>query len=336
MAIMERTHRRLLGLLIVQVAVAAALAWAPWHPAASAASKTLLTFDKSAVDRLLIEGPDKARAELVRQAGLWDVAQADGFQADAPRVTRLLDQLSSVASGAPVATSAGAAERFKVADTDFERRISVETAGKPVAILLLGNSQGVRRSYARRSGETAVYAVDLATYDIPAKADDWLDKTALRIPRDDIVGLTLAGLTLKHAAPTADAGEPASAAKASTSAKAAPAWQADGLAAGESLDVKAVDRLAQSLAELSFSKVRSGDDAARKSLGDVELRIGVTRKGGQHIDYTVYKLPSGDERALVLSDRPETFTLTAQQAKVLAGAAARKVLTPETAKTAAK
>jgi hypothetical protein len=63
-------------------------------------------------------------------------------------------------------------------------------------------------------------------------------------------------------------------------------------------------------------------------LGDVELQIGVQLKQGQRIDYTLRKLPSGDDRALVLSTRPETFTLTSYQAQSLTDAAARKALAP--------
>jgi hypothetical protein len=85
-----------------------------------------------------------------------------------------------------------------------------------------------------------------------------------------------------------------------------------------------------------FNGLRGRDEQARKELGAVELRVGVRRRDGQRIDYTLRKLSAGDERALLVSSRPETFTLTQAQAKALGDAAARKALVPPPAASAVK
>jgi hypothetical protein len=54
----------------------------------------------------------------------------------------------------------------------------------------------------------------------------------------------------------------------------------------------------------------------------------VQRRGGPPVDYRLYKLPGGDDHALVVSSRPETFTLASWQARPLIDAAARTALAP--------
>jgi hypothetical protein len=339
MTTLTKTHRHLGLMLVAQVVLAALLGWWYWREPTSAAGQALLVFDKSAVDKLVIEGPDKTRIELLRRGGTdgkgaaWSVAQAGDFPADTSQVEQALGRLHGIAAGAPVATSGEAAERFKVADHDFERRITVEAAGKPLATLLLGRSQGARQTYARKAGANQVHSIDLAAHELPARADDWLDKAVLRTPLSDIAGMATDGLDLSRAVP-ADASTSTRGAPASAASAAAPAWQAQGLKPHERLDDAAAERLAQALADLRFSGLRGRDEQARKDLGGVELAVVVRRRDGQRIDYTVRKLPAGDDRALLVSNRPETFTLTQAQARALGEAAARKTLVPPPAATA--
>lgn len=56
------------------------------------------------------------------------------------------------------------------------------------------------------------------------------------------------------------------------------------------------------------------------------LALTVQRRSATRIDYTLYKLPAGDDDAPVVSSRPETFTLAAYQARPLLDAAARTAL----------
>jgi hypothetical protein len=335
------TQRHLALLLAAQVLLAVVLGWWQWREPASAAGQPLLVFDKSAVDKLLIEGPDNARVELLRKGGAdgkgaaWMVAQAGDFAADASQADLLINRLHGATAGAPVATSAEAAERFKVADAVFERRITAQAGGKTLGTLLLGTSQGPRQTYARKAGANEVHTVDLASHEVPVKAADWLDKALLRVPLGEIAGIALDGLELTQVAPPAPAASATAAASAATGAGSAPVptWQAQGLKPNERVDNAAADRLAQAIADLRFNGLRGRDEAARKDLGATELRIGVRRRDGRRIDYTLRKLPAGEERALLVSNRPETFTLTQAQAKTLVDAAARKALVPAAAAT---
>jgi len=359
-----RTHKALAALLGAQLVVAIGLAAWSARAAIAPAPTVLLAFDKDKADKLTIEGPDKTRVDLARKSGHWVVAQAGDFAADAGQVAQLLARLSALNPGPAVATSSQAAERFKVADSSFERRISIDVGGQSAGTLLLGNSLGAHQTLARKAGDPDVVGIDLPTYEVPAKADDWLDKTVLQVPRDQLATVEVAGLQLTHRVDTAAAvappaasaaavvaasattGAASSGASAATVAKAtapsadasatqaaapsaaasAPAWHADGLGEHEKLDTAAADKLAGVLADLRFNSLRGRDEAARKDLTTPELTLSVQRRGGQSVDYRLYKLPGGDDHALVLSSRPETFTLASWQAKPLLDAATRKAL----------
>jgi hypothetical protein len=353
----ERTHKSLAALLGVQLVLAAGLAAWSARGAIQPTPSTLLAFDKDKADRLTIEGPDKARTDLARKGDRWVVTQAGDFEADRTQVAQLLARLSALKPGPTVATSSEAAERFKVDDKSYERRISIDVGGKSAGTVLLGNTQGAHQTFARKVGDNDVVSVDLATYEVPAKSDDWLDKTVLQVPRGDLASVEVSGLKLMHQVNAAAAAAPAasavavtrtaSGATAGTAAPAAsaatdttlsppsaaasapaPAWRAEGLGDHERLDVAAADKLAGALADLRFNTLRGRDDAARKDLTTPELTLSVQRRGGQPVDYRLYKLPGGDDLALVVSSRPETFELASWQAKPLIDAAARKALAP--------
>lgn len=276
--------RNLALLLVAQVVLAAALL--AWQGRGGVAEpKPMFDFDVKAVDRLVIEGPDNAKVELQRRgsgdAAQWVVTQAGDFPADDFNVQRLLGRLHGLEVTNPVATSAAAAQRFKVSDEDFERRIQAEAGGKTVAALLLGSSQGSRQTSARKPGDDGVYAVDLATYEVDARSEGWLDKGLLRITGDNVTGVEVDG---------------------------------------KALDEEGVKRVAQALAGLYFQNLRGTGEEARKGLGKPELQLVVQRREGEPVTYTTYKLPDTEDRALVVSNRPEVFTLGAVQAGGLKGA----------------
>ena len=66
---------------------------------------------------------------LAKADGQWRIADAGDFPADAKRVEQLLERLGGLRTGTPVATSASARARFKVAEREFERRWQVGGLG---------------------------------------------------------------------------------------------------------------------------------------------------------------------------------------------------------------
>lgn len=314
---MKRPILSLTVLLAAQLLLAGGLALATVKRRGVPADAPLLAFDKAAADRVVVEGPAGAKVELVKADGGWKVASRGGFPADAAKVERLLDRLAALRRAEPVATSAEAAARFKVADADFERRVTVEASGKPVATALFGTSAAMRSVHARVAGSGDVQLAELSTWEAPAAPDEWLDKAVLRIPRGEIEAVIVGGVTLEKSAPAAETTPASSAASAAGGAPAAPTWRATGLPKGASLDPAAAEALVTAVADLSISGVAESQPA---SVPDT-LVVAVRRTGGATVEHRLAKPAAGADWTLRTSARPETLRVAAYAAEALQRAA---------------
>jgi len=299
-------------LLAVQLLVAGGLALASVQRRGGPTNTPLFAFDKAAADRIVVEGPAGAKVELVKAAGAWKVASRGGFPADAGKVERLLDRLAALRRAEPVATSAEAAARFKVADADFERRVTVEAGGKPVATALFGTTAAMRAVHTRAAGSGDIQLAEFSTWETPAAADEWLDKAVLRIPRGEIEAVIAGGVTLEKVAPAGEA------TPATDAAPVAPTWRATGLPKGSTLDAAAADALVRAVADLSITGVA---DAPAASVPDT-LVVAVRRAGGATTEHRLAKPAApGTDWTLRTSARPETLRVAAYAAEALQRAA---------------
>lgn len=332
---MEKTIRLLAVALAVQVLLALGLSFTGPDLSAPAAGKPLLAFDAAKVDHITIEGPAAAKVALVHGDGGWNLPDAAGFPADGDRVAELLKRLAALTGGTPLATTPGAQQRFRVSDADFERRITLSTGDKVLGTLYLGAAPNMRQIDARAADSEAIFAVELAAHEFPVKTDDWVDRGLLRLPRDEITAIDVAGLHLErrpHPVPAAGS-DAKGAADAKDQAEAAGTdaakghWQATGLAAGENLADAAVDTLAEKLADLTIGGVLGTEEKPEYGLGQPALSLKVTRSGGAQLDYRLGKAAQKDEYVLKVSSRAEYFRLPAYVADQFVKAAARETLT---------
>lgn len=312
---MKRAIWILATLLAVQVLLALVLYYTSPGLSTSAANTPLLATDISKIDRLTIEGEGNDRAVMAKVNGTWQLPDEFNFPADARKITQFLDTLKSIKLGTPVATSAGAIDRFKVAEKNFERRITLGRGNKTVAILYLGTPQGMREMHARRDDQKAVFAIRLASYDAPAKNDAWEDKDVLQMPKAEITGINAAGLLLKPTPATKDN-------KKATK----PDWQAEGLKAGETLKPEAADKLAELLANLRIGNVLGRTNKTTYGLDKPVLTLTLTKKDGKHINYHIGKMSDGSAYVLKSSARDEYFSLPTFSAEPLIDAAKRETL----------
>lgn len=314
---MNKTIGLLALLLAVQLLLALGLSRTGPDLTASAERAPLLAFDREAVDHILLEGPDDASITLKRADDAWTLAELDGFPADTTKVDQLLARLAELQGGVPAATSAAAHDRFRVAEDDFERRIRLSAAEESLATLYLGSSPGMGQIHARAGDSDVIQVVKLAAFDIPVKADAWIDRLMLRVPRQRIAAIEFDGLRIERAAGAAEGEE---------KDQPAPHWQAAGLAEGERLDQQAADTLAERLSELSIGAVLGREAKAEYGLSDPALELSVTAAGGEPVSYRIGKSADGQQFTLQASSRPEYFRVPSFTAEQLLEAASREAL----------
>ncbi len=188
---MQRTILLLSLALVLQIALVLGLRLAGGDPGAFEAGGTLLALSQEQIDQVQIDGSEQERVELRKVDGRWTLPGHHDAPADAQKVDSLISALLGVERSWPVATTDEAMRRFKVADTDFERRLLFKSGDKDLATLLLGSSPGFRKVHARLAGEQQVFDIPFSTYQASIKAPDWLDKTLLQLKTEQISAIDL-------------------------------------------------------------------------------------------------------------------------------------------------
>lgn len=244
------------------------------------AEEPLLAFQKDAVDRIRIED-GKQGVLLEKKDAHWELPDLKGFPASNDPVEALLTKLSGLKKGWPVATTAAAAEHFKVDDKDFERRITLSSKGSQVAQLYVGTSPGFRKVHVRPAGEDAVLAVPFNTWEASAKADDWLDKDILRLSEADIQKVELPDLVLQRDGDV---------------------FKLADLAPGEETYTQTARSLIGQLANLRIQSLLGSEDKPEYHQDSPTLEVTVTEKDGTQLTYRFSKPEEGAYYVLKRSD----------------------------------
>jgi len=262
------------------------------------------------VDRITIEGADYDTADLLRRGDGWVLPDRGDFPADARKVDDMLQRLLAIREDFPTESDPDALIRFKLADDDFERRITLANAGETLATLYLGSPEGPRQTHARRAGDDTAYAVAFGLFDAPSDSDAWTDKGVLQLAEGSITDIQINGLHL---------------AAAIDHASKTP-WQLRDGEPQQTLNVNAAARLAERLAGLRVEQVLSRETAPGDGLDAPKLRLSVTLKDGSRIDYRLGQAELTGFYTLKVSSWPEHFRLSGYVAHPLIEAARREVL----------
>lgn len=302
---MRRLAMILSGLLALQVAGAVALSLSGPDYGAFEPSEPLVAFDPEAVKEVTIEAEGGEAVVLQRQDENWMLPDLYGFPADGGKAAGLVKNLAALKRGLPVATSAAAAERFKVAEDAYERRIVLSGDDGRLGEILIGTSPTYRYVHARASGDEAVYSVQFATYEAGTKPTEWMDRDLLHVPEDEIERIVLPTVTLVR--------------------------QEDGfgieeLAEGEAEDEEAISSLIEKVARITFASVEGKGDEALARVGEPELRVEVERKDGPTVVYRLSKMTDGDDYLLATSTEDYLFRVADYTVKPLLEASREKLI----------
>ena len=223
---------------------------------------------------------------LERSDGQWRLPDLSGFSAEQASVVRLLERLSDLDKGWPVATTGSAARRFKVADTAFERKLTLSQGDETVAALFVGSSPGFRKVHVRVPGEEAIYAVEFSAFEVNAKPDDWIDKAVLSRRVEDIRRVDLPELSLSR-----EQGKLVVAA----------------LDPGEETVEEEAKRLVDRIAGLRIRSVLGTEEKPEYRQDQPALRVSVALESGDEQQYVFSKPDEADYYVLKASHRDEYF-----------------------------
>jgi hypothetical protein len=343
---MRRPIPVLLVILAAQLGLAALLAERKNPLAATTPQTPLIDASLDHVDHIVVEGQpakgasaDSARVELAKQKdGQWILTNYFDAPADKFRLSSVLDELVSLKRGLPIATSQEAIRRFKLADDNFERRVTLRSGDKALGTLYFGSSAGVRQTDARTNADHAVYDVQLATYELPTSPSDWLDQDILQRDPDSLSELEIDGggsalKLVRQAAPAsptkpattaagATPGKPSAAggaaasapgsrsstADTSASAKSSPPkiWVDTSLPKTQTIDTAHADTLARDVAELHIEGILGTSvlPAWQPEHPALTLHIRDSKHPDEMATWTLYRGPTPPAPATAPAPKP--------------------------------
>ncbi len=189
------------GLLAIQLVIAAVV----WQSGAQPEFKVepLLNSAVQSVDGIVLSNEDESVA-LKKVRGQWQVYknssdhEDDGLPVENHRVTSLLETLSALKTGWPLATTLPAQKRFEVARDAFARKVVILKEGQEQDVVYFGISVSLKKVHVRRAGSENIFGAEFNVYDAPTNVNAWLDTTLLQ-PVGALKSITVNGVkTHKH------------------------------------------------------------------------------------------------------------------------------------------
>lgn len=289
---MNKLNRILAALLAVQIVVLALVFW----PRAAASGKAGLSLfpgiTADQVTGLTVTGPStegQKTVRLAKGADGWVLPDAGDYPVLADKVPALLAKLVALKAGQPVATQASSLKRLKVAEDAYERRIEFSASDGSTHRLYLGTSPSYGAVHVRADDQGEAYLVrDLSAQDAGAAAADWVDRTYLSIPQEQVVAFSLENGQGRF-----------------NFEKAGGEWGLQGLAEGETLDAAQVTSLLGRVGSLYLVQPLGKETKPEYGMEQPSAVMTVKTQGGEGGDKT-YTLKVGaqdpaDKSYVVLS-----------------------------------
>jgi hypothetical protein len=277
------------GLLAAQLVLAITMNLTDTEYVAFRSEEKLLAFDAESVDSLKISD-GQSQLLLVKQDDGWVLPEQHNFPVSPTEIEQLLQQLSGMNKGWPVATSNSALKRFKVADDLFEHRLTLLNQDKELAQLYIGSSPGFRKVHARPGDEDRVFAIDFESWRVSVSVDDWIDKQLLKLEQDEITGIEISDINLAN-----EGGQ----------------FKLPDLKPDEGVDQEKVDALVDAIAELQITSLHHEASGVEQQLDTSTIKAKVKTKGGDELVYQFNKPKDGDNYVLKRSDKPFSYTIAA-------------------------
>lgn len=295
----------LLGVLGVQLALAAALTLSGGDYSAYQSDEPLLAFDKSAVDGIAISESGGNSVELVRRDGKWIIPAMADFPAGEALASEFIDKLAGLKKGWPVATTSEAAKRFKLTEDSNERRIVLKVGDEEVGELMIGSSPAYRQAHVRIADESEIYTVELAAHEAGARGEEWMDRDYLDIDTAKINSIELGDVKIE---------------------KKDGALTVADLKEGDEVKQAELSGFIHAAANPSFDAVQGKGEEALAKVQPADFTVTIGVQGGEPVTYSFKKQGEGSAYLFASSAHPYLFRVAEARIKTLAEASRGKLV----------
>lgn len=188
---MKHHQQILLGLLIVQIVLAAVAFW-PKSAATSEGKPIFVDFKTDDVVALTITDEQDARINLRKVDGAWVLPDAGDYSAQATKITPVLEKLAKLNTASLVTRTDTSHKALRVAGDDFVRRIDVEMADGTTHTVYLGSAPRYTATHFRVAGQVETYlTTDFSTWDLNTAVASWIDTAYVTIDANTLTEIIL-------------------------------------------------------------------------------------------------------------------------------------------------
>jgi hypothetical protein len=245
-------------------------------------NSAFLSFAPESITSVVITGAEQEELILQKNDKGWIMPGAFSAPVSGNQVDNLLQKLVDARQGLAVATSKGAAKRFKTAEDDFERHIILKKDDSVIGDFYLGTSAGMRNTHARLAGQKAVVSIPVSSHEVDADADSWLDRTLANLNKADLKAISLGDITLLQ--------------KEEDKKK---VWVLDG-ASKEETEQDAVNKLINKVTAISVQSVLDPEESAALFTKDPAVQFTVTRQDDTTVSYALAQHDDKEDEYFVL------------------------------------
>jgi hypothetical protein len=302
---MKQTTLVLSGILALQLVLALGLTFSGSDNSPFKAGEPLLALDKVAVDSIVVDETGGSSVTLAKKDGKWVIPAMAEFPADEGQVKQLIEKVASLKKGWPVATTSEAAERFKVTRDNHDRRIVFKGGEWEVGSILVGTAPTYRQAHIRMPSSNEVYSLEFAAHDAPTRAEQWMDKGALRLQQDKVSSISVNDLLLER-----------------KEGKFAVAELKD----GETQKDMEIPPVVSAATTPGFDSVQGKGPDALAKVEPADLQVTVKREGGEPVVYKFKKEQEGGAYLFSVSTQPYLFRVAEAYVKPLAEANRAKLV----------
>jgi len=187
---LQRYHKILIGALAVQCLLVVLVFARGGDNGALVEHPLLPGFDAANVSRIQVSTTDGKLVDVAKKDGKWAMTSAFDFPVDPAKVDALVAALAKMSAAEPIATSTSRHKQLRVADDDYDRKITV-SMGDKTATVLVGGPAGTRRYAMRFASDSDVYATTLAPFVAGVEPRDWIQTSYVDVPLPGVTKITI-------------------------------------------------------------------------------------------------------------------------------------------------
>lgn len=188
---MTKLQRILAIVLVVQIVLVGVVFW-PRTTVQAESGPLFPGLETADIVQLTLADNTDNQVTLLRQDDGWVLADSGDYPADGSKIEPVLAKIAALQTGRLVTQNATSHRRLQVANDDFLRRVEMELQDGSVQTLYIGSSSGASATHVRREGQDETYlAADLASWELGATAQTWIDASYVSLNREEVTRLVL-------------------------------------------------------------------------------------------------------------------------------------------------